>query len=230
MAQLELSVVLNLANFRTQLGKLAQASAAYYYPINLTIDKQAFKKQLAALSNIKTTLNINDSQIDAARARIGTLNKSLATLRRATSTPIEIKLKYVEVGKSSSAAAGQIGRAVSGRVRADQSVAGLDQKQLIAARNMLKEADVPVSGLGKSRSLDAYRKSIIDGMTNAGKESIAGLAQGLKDGQSVIGQAAKTVGDEGVRAIKDALGIASPSRVFKRIGEFSSRWIRTWFS
>jgi tape measure domain-containing protein len=221
MAQLELSVVLNLANFRTQLGKLAQASAAYYYPINLTIDKQAFKKQLAALSNIKTTLNINDSQVDAARTRIGTLNKSLATLRRATSTPIEIKLKYVEVGKSSSAAAGQIGRAVSGRVRADQSVAGLDQKQLIAARNMLKEADVPVSGLGKSRSLDAYRKSIIDGMANAGKESIAGLAQGLKDGQSVIGQAAKTVGDEGVRAIKDTLGIASPSRVFKRIGEFS---------
>jgi tape measure domain-containing protein len=221
MAQLELSVVLNLANFRTQLGKLAQASAAYYYPINLTIDKQAFKKQLAALSNIKTTLNINDSQVDAARTRIGTLNKSLATLRRATSTPIEIKLKYVEVGKSSSAAAGQIGRAVSGRVRADQSVAGLDQKQLIAARNMLKEADVPVSGLGKSRSLDAYRKSIIDGMANAGKESIAGLAQGLKDGQSVIGQAAKTVGDEGVRAIKDALGIASPSRVFKRIGEFA---------
>jgi tape measure domain-containing protein len=221
MAQLELSVVLNLANFRTQLGKLAQASAAYYYPINLTIDKQAFKKQLAALSNIKTTLNINDSQVDAARTRIGTLNKSLATLRRATSTPIEIKLKYVEVGKSSSAAAGQIGRAVSGRVRADQSVAGLDQKQLIAARNMLKEADVPVSGLGKSRSLDAYRKSIIDGMANAGKESIAGLAQGLKDGRSVIGQAAKTVGDEGVRAIKDALGIASPSRVFKRIGEFA---------
>jgi tape measure domain-containing protein len=221
MAQLELSVVLNLANFRTQLGKLAQASAAYYYPIKLTIDKQAFKRQLAALSNIKTTLNINDSQVDAARTRIGTLNKSLATLRRATSTPIEIKLKYVEVGKSSSAAAGQIGRAVSGRVRADQSVAGLDQKQLIAARNMLKEADVPVSGLGKSRSLDAYRKSIIDGMANAGKESIAGLAQGLKDGQSVIGQAAKTVGDEGVRAIKDALGIASPSRVFKRIGEFA---------
>jgi hypothetical protein len=27
---------------------------------------------------------------------------------------------------------------------ADQSVAGLDQKQLIAARNMLREADLPV--------------------------------------------------------------------------------------
>jgi tape measure domain-containing protein len=219
--ELRLNVTLDLAAFRTQLGKLAQTSASHFDPVKLTIDQRNFKLQLAQLSKIKPVINIDDSQLDAARTRIGTLNKSLATLRRATSTPIEIKLKYVEVGKSSSAAAGQIGRAVPGRVRADQSVAGLDQKQLIAARNMLKEADVPVSGLGKSRSLDAYRKSIIDGMANAGKESIAGLAQGLKDGQSVIGQAAKTVGDEGVRAIKDALGIASPSRVFKRIGEFT---------
>jgi hypothetical protein len=56
-----------------------------YYPINLTIDKQAFKKQLTALGNIKPVIKIDDSQLDAARARISTLNKSLATLRRATS-------------------------------------------------------------------------------------------------------------------------------------------------
>ena len=220
--QLRLEVSLNLAGFRNEVRKLTQIAQSEFNPLlKVNVDTRDYRAQLKALERIKPVIKIEDSQIDAARARIGTLNKSLATLRRATSTPIEIKLKYVEVGKSSSAAAGQIGRAVSGRVRADQSVAGLDQKQLIAARNMLKEADVPVSGLGKSRSLDAYRKSIIDGMANAGKESIAGLAQGLKDGQSVIGQAAKTVGDEGVRAIKDTLGIASPSRVFKRIGEFS---------
>jgi tape measure domain-containing protein len=220
--QLRLEVSLNLAGFRNEVRKLTQIAQSEFNPLlKVNVDTRDYRAQLKALERIKPVIKIEDSQIDAARARIGTLNKSLATLRRATSTPIEIKLKYVEVGKSSSAAAGQIGRAVSGRVRADQSVAGLDQKQLIAARNMLKAADVPVSGLGKSRSLEAYRKSIIDGMTNAGKESIAGLAQGLKDGQSAIGQAAKTVGDEGVRAIKDTLGIASPSRVFKQIGEFS---------
>jgi tape measure domain-containing protein len=220
--QLRLEVSLNLAGFRNEVRKLTQIAQSEFNPLlKVNVDTRDYRAQLKALERIKPVIKIEDSQIDAARARIGTLNKSLATLRRATSTPIEIKLKYVEVGKSSSAAAGQIGRAVSGRVRADQSVAALNQKQAIAARNMLKAADVPVSGLGKSRSLDAYRKSIIDGMANAGKESIAGLAQGLKDGQSVIGQAAKTVGDEGVRAIKDALGIASPSRVFKRIGEFA---------
>jgi tape measure domain-containing protein len=221
MAQLELSVVLNLANFRTQLGKLAQASAAYYYPINLTIDKQAFKKQLAALGNIKTTLNINDSQIDAARARIGTLNKSLATLRRATSTPIEIKLKYVEVGKPSSAAAGQIGRAVSGGVRGGQAVESFSYKQLQATRQMMQAAKMPVGSLGGGRSVEAYLNSIVEGFKNASEESINGLASGLKSGNSEIATAAKKVGEAGVRAIKDSLGIASPSRVFKQIGEFS---------
>ena len=221
MAQLELSVVLNLANFRTQLGKLAQASAAYYYPINLTIDKQAFRKQLAALGNIKPVIKIEDSQLDGARTRIATLNKSLATLRRATSTPIEIKLKYVEVGKPPSAAAGQIGRAVSGRIRADEAVAGLDQRQAVAARNMLKAANVPVSGLGKGRSLEAYQKSIVEGMTKAGDQAIAGLTAGLKDGKSEVAQAAKLVGEGGLRALKDFWGIASPSRVFNQIGEFA---------
>jgi len=221
MAQLELSVVLNLANFRTQLGKLAQASAAYHYPVNLTIDKQAFKKQLAALGNIKPVIKINDSQLDGARARIATLNKSLATLRRATSTPIEIKLKYVEVGKPSSAAAGQIGKTVSGRIRADQAVAELNREQAMAARNMLKAANVPVGGLGTGRSLEAYRKSIVEGMTKAGEQSIAGLTAGFKDGESKVAQAAKGVGEGGLRALKDFWGIASPSRVFKQIGEFA---------
>jgi tape measure domain-containing protein len=221
MAQLELSVVLNLANFRTQLGKLAQASAAYYYPINLTIDKQAFKKQLTALGNIKPVIKIDDSQLDAARARVGTLNKSLATLRRATSTPIEIKLKYTEIGKPPSAAAGQIGRAVSGGIRGGQAVEGFNYKQLQATRQMMQAAKMPVGSLGGGRSVEAYLQSIVEGFKNASEQSINGLASGLKEGNSEIANAAKKVGEAGVRAIKDSLGIASPSRVFKQIGEFS---------
>lgn len=222
MAQLELSVVLNLANFRTQLGKLAQASAAYYYPVNLTIDQRAFRRQLTALGNIKPVIKINDSQIEGARERVGKLNKSLATLRKATATPIEIKLKYVEIGKPPSAASSQIGRAVSGRVRAEETVAQLKTRgDLVAARNMMKAANIPVGALGVSRSLDAYRKSLVEGMEKAGDESVAGLAQGLKNGESEVAQAAKKVAEGGLRAIKDFYGIASPSRVFKQIGEFA---------
>ena len=223
MAQLELSVVLNLANFRTQLGKLAQASAAYYYPVNLTIDKQAFKKQLVALGNIKPVIKIDDSQLDGARARITTLNKSLATLRRATATPIEIKLKYVEVGKPASAAAGQIGRAVSGGVRGSQALEGVGRSELLNIRKMMSEAGM---ALGKITSLSKataseLRASIVPAFTNSGEQAINGLAIGLKDSSSKIGKIAAKVGTGAVNGIKVALGIASPSRVFKQIGKFS---------
>jgi tape measure domain-containing protein len=220
--QLRLEVSLNLAGFRNEVRKLTQVAQSEFNPLlTVKVNTQDYRAQLKALEKIKPVIKIEDSQIDAARARIGTLNKSLATLRRATSTPIEIKLKYVEVGKPPSAAAGQIGRAVSGRIRADEAVAGLNQKQAVAARNMLKAANVPVSGLGKGRSLEAYQKSIVEGMTKAGDQAIAGLTAGLKDGKSEVAQAAKLVGEGGLRALKDFWGIASPSRVFRQIGEFA---------
>jgi tape measure domain-containing protein len=220
--ELRLEVSLNLAGFRNEVRKLTQVAQNEFNPLlQVRLDTRDFRAQLKALEKIKPILQVNDSQLVAARARVGTLNKSLATLRRATSTPIEIKLKYVEVGKPPSAAAGQIGRAVSGGIRADQSVAELNRAQAVAARSMMKAANMPVGALGTGRSLEAYKKSIVEGMTNAGKESINGLASGLKEGNSEIATAAKKVGEAGVRAIKDTLGIASPSRVFKQIGEFS---------
>lgn len=219
--KLQLDVTLNLAAFRKDLGKVAQAAAAYYYPVNLLINKKNFEAQLKVLSKIKPVINIEDSQLIGARARIATLNKSLATLRRATATPIEIKIKYTEVGKPPSGATAQIGKAVSGGIKAEQALQGLSYKQAQAARQMMVAASIPVGALGKNRSMEAYMKSLTEGMKNAGEESIAGLAQGLKDGKSAVGQAAKNVGESGLRALKDFWGIASPSRVFKQIGEFA---------
>ena len=77
-----------------------------------------------------------------------------------------------------------------------------------------------MGNLAKATS-EEYRKSIVQGFTNSGQEAINGFAAGLKDASSKIGAIAAKVGEEGVRGIKDALGIASPSRVFKQIGEFS---------
>lgn len=219
--KLQLDVTLNLAAFRKDLGKVAQTAAAYYYPVNLLINKKNFEAQLKALSKIKPVINIEDSQLIGARARIATLNKSLATLRRATATPIEIKIKYTEVGRPPSGTTAQIGKAVSGGIRADQALQGLSYKQAQAARQMMVAASMPVGALGKNRSMEAYMKSLTEGMKNAGEESIAGLANGLKDGKSAVGQAAKGVGESGLRALKDFWGIASPSRVFKQIGEFA---------
>ena len=221
--ELRLNVTLDLASFRSQLGKLAQTAAAYYYPVNLIIDKKNFEAQLKALGKIKPVININDDKLIAARTRIGTLNKSLATLRRATATPIEIKVKYVEVGKPPAGGTAEIGRAVSGGVRGSQAIEGFSKQQLQNTRKMMVTAGMAVGQMGNlaKATSEEYRKSIVQGFTNSGQEAINGFAAGLKDASSKIGAIAAKVGEEGVRGIKDALGIASPSRVFKQIGEFS---------
>jgi tape measure domain-containing protein len=221
MAQLELSVVLNLANFRTQLGKLAQASAAYYYPINLTIDKQAFKKQLTALGNIKPVIKIDDSQLDAARARISTLNKSLATLRRATSAAIEIKVKYKEEGRPA-AGTGAVGRAITGRAGGEEALANKSRGELQKLYGLFREANLRVGELSKSlgkSSAEEIRQSLVPAFSDSGEEAVNGLAIGLKDPSSKISKAAKRLTVITIQDVKKGFGIASPSRVFKEIGK-----------
>ena len=221
--ELRLNVTLDLAAFRGQLDKLAQEAGARYFGVKLSIDGTDFRKQLKNLEKIKPVITINDSQLIAARERIGTLNKSLATLRRATATPIEIKIKYVEVGKPPSGGTAQIGKAVSGGVRGSQAIEGFSRSQLQSTRKAMVGAGMSVGEMGNlaKASTDEYKKSIIQGFTNSGQEAINGLAAGLKDSSSKIAQAASKVGEQGVRGIKDALGIASPSKVFRQIGEFS---------
>jgi tape measure domain-containing protein len=222
--QLRLEVSLNLAGFRNEVRKLTQIAQSEFNPLlKVDVDTRDYRAQLKALERIKPVIKIEDSQLDAARARIGTLNKSLATLRRATSTPIEIKLKYTEIGKPPSTAAGQVGRAVSGGVRGSQALEGANRSELLNIRKMMSEAGM---ALGKITSLSKataseLRNSIIPAFTNSGEEAVNGLAAGLKDSSSKIGKIAAKVGVEAVNGIKGALGIASPSRVFKQIGEFS---------
>jgi tape measure domain-containing protein len=221
MAQLELSVVLNLANFRTQLGKLAQASAAYYYPVNLTIDKQAFKKQLAALGNIKPVIKIEDSQLDGARARIATLNKSLATLRRATSTAIEIKVKYKEEGRPA-AGTGAVGRAITGRAAGEEALANKSRGELQKVYGLFREANLRVGELSKSltkSSAEEIRRSLVPAFSDSGEEAVNGLAMELKDPSSKVSKAAKRLTVITIQDVKKGFGIASPSRVFKEIGK-----------
>jgi len=111
-AELRLKVGLDLAFFKQQLADLGSAAAGYRLPVTVQFKPKSIQDELKKLNKINATIKIDDSQIDAARSRVGTLNKSLATLRKATATPIEIRLKYVEVDKP--AAANQINRAVSG--------------------------------------------------------------------------------------------------------------------
>ena len=221
--ELRLNVTLDLAAFRAQLTLLAIEAGAHNFGVKLSIDETDFKKQLKNLEKIEPVLKINDAQIIAAKDRVQTLNSRLSALRKATATPIEIKVKYVEVGKPPSGASEQIGRAVSGGVRGSQAIEGFTRPQLQNTRKAMLAAGMSVGEMGNlaKASTDDFKKSIIPAFTNSAQEAVNGFAAGLKNASSKIAQAAANIGEEGVRGIKDALGIASPSKVFQQIGEFS---------
>ena len=220
MAQLELSVVLNLANFRTQLGKLAQASAAYYYPINLTIDQKAFKRQLAALGNIKTTLKINDSQLDSARERIGRLNKSLATLRRATSTPIVIETRYKATGDVP-AARTPAKKAVATAVKGQDLVDTASYSELQKLYKFANAAGLQFEQLkrGAASSTADLRRVLGPAFREIGSNVLAGIKTGLANADSELAKIAQGMGSGLISKTKNALGIKSPSRPFMEIGK-----------
>jgi hypothetical protein len=56
----------------------------------------------------------------------------------------------------------------------------------------------------------------------AGKDMMKGLADGIKDGASAVITAATNTAKDAVKAVKSALGIASPSKVFAGIGAQTS--------
>jgi tape measure domain-containing protein len=82
--ELRLDVRLNLATFRTDLGRAAQAAASYYYPINLLINKQNLTKQLTAigrsLGTTKYNIDLNDTSVELAAGKIDKLAASLKKL------------------------------------------------------------------------------------------------------------------------------------------------------
>ena len=223
-AELRLGVSFDLVYFRQQLGKLSQIAASEFSgKVKLSIDKRDFQRQMAGLTK-ELRINVNDSQIVGARANLGQLNRSLATLRRAVAAPIEIKIKYTEQGKPPAGFGGTASRAVTGRLAGAQAVEGLSRGQLQAVYGLFREANLAVGqlskGLARSTS-EEIRAALVPAFSDSGEEAVNGLANGLKGGSSKVGRAAAKLGEDTLRSIKDVLGIASPSREFRKVGEDS---------
>ena len=219
--ELRLNVTLDLAAFRTQLGRLAQASAAYYYPVNLQINKKNFEAQLEALAKIKPVIQINDSQIQGAKDRLTTLNRSLATLRRATSTPIEIKVKYKEEGRPTSGT-GAVGRAITGRAAGQEALENKSRAELQKIYGLFREANLRVSELSKGlkkSSENEIRDALVPAFSDSGEEAVNGLAIGLKDPSSKVSKAAERLAKGTIQDIKKVFGIASPAKTGIEIGK-----------
>jgi tape measure domain-containing protein len=74
-------------------------------------------------------------------------------------------------------------------------------------------------GLIDDKTLAATRAQMVAALGSIGKDSIAGLLNGLKSGDADIQAAAQMLGSNLITSFKTVLGIASPSKEFKKLGE-----------
>ncbi|MCM3071735.1 terminase [Staphylococcus equorum] len=73
-------------------------------------------------------------------------------------------------------------------------------------------------------------KSFVGDMMDAGGDLINGLIDGIKNGAKAVADAARSVANKAVAAAKSALGIHSPSRVFRGIGGFMMKGMENGIS
>lgn len=225
-AELKLRVGLDLAFFRQQISTIGTQLSGQPLQLNIQLNKKSIADQYRLLdryfSRKSLAIKLNDSQVIAARKNLGTLNQSLATFRRAVATPIEIKVKYKEEGKPPVGIGGTASRAITGRVAGTQALEGKNRAELQKIYGLFREANLRVGklskGLAKS-SAEEIRNALIPAFSDSGEEAVNGLAAGLKNGSSKIAKAAARLASDTIQVVKDVFGIASPSKVFKAIGE-----------
>jgi len=217
-AELKLRVSLDLAFFRQQLAGLGPAAAGYSVPINVKFDRRSVQNELNALgrnvSQRKYRLEVA-TNIKAEIKNAGTLAKALRGLDNAVQTSKGI----------ASRATGGVGGATVDASKIQTLINRATKAPLEALYKGMAKANIPMAEVGKS-TVSSLRASIISGVPAISKDIALGLANGLNP-------KLKENGGKGARlfidSFKDAAGIASPSKIFKKLGKFSADGLEIGF-
>jgi tape measure domain-containing protein len=217
-AELQLKVSLDLAFFRQQLSGLGQAAAGYNVPINVKFDRRSVQNELNALGRnisqrtyrLEVATNIKEEIKNA-----GTLAKALRGLDNAVQS---------NKGIANRAAGGVAGAAVdAGKIQA--LIGRATKPALQALYNEMSRANIPMAAVGKG-TVANLRNAILSGVPQLTTDLARGISNGLNPQMKESGaQGAKLFVD----AFKNATGIASPSKVFKALGEFSADGLEIGF-
>ncbi len=217
-AELKLKVSLDLAFFRQQLSGLGQAAAGYNVPINIKFDRRSVQNELNALgrniSQRKYRLEVA-TNISAEIKNAGTLAKALRGLDNAIQK---------NKGIANRAASGVTGGAIdAGKIQTLVNKA--TKPALQALYSEMSKAGIPMAAVG-TETVKNLRNAILSGVPQLTTDLARGISSGLNPQMKASGsKGAKLFID----AWKDAAGIASPSKVFKALGEFSADGLEIGF-
>lgn len=211
--QLKLQATLDLEFLRAQVASLGKSLKTGSVSVVATLDTKQLQKDITKLGK-EVRINVNDSQVEGARLRLAKLNQSLATFRRATATPLEIKVRYVQEGQS------PVGLATQRRGTFRQRLETVNPAEIKRLYRAAAQAGIVAFDEATSRN----KAKIVTSLTGAGEDAVAGLLNGVTSRKAALKTAAKSLGDDFIRALKANLDIASPSKrsrdeIGKPIGE-----------
>ena len=207
-ADLKLRVSLDLAFFRQQLSGLGQAAAGYNLPINVRFDRRAIQNELNALG-----ANIRRRRYDL---EVNT-NLSAEILK---AQKLAEALRNLPSGGGSSGASGVVQKGFT-----QKALRQLDREQI----QRLYRAAADAGFLAFQEGIANNQRNIARELSQVGQDSIAGLLNGLQSGDEKIRAAAADLGIGLIRAIKETLGIASPSKETGKLGKFAAEGFEKGF-
>jgi tape measure domain-containing protein len=199
-AELQLKVSLDLAFFRQQLSGLGQAAAGYNVPINVKFDRRSVQNELNALGRNISQRTYRLEVATNISAEIESA-KRLAKLLR-------------EMPAGSKGVAG-----TSARGLGQKAFLGIEPNEI----KRLYKAAADAGLVSFNESIANNKRKIASELGSVGKDSVAGLLNGLTSQNTQLKQAAQSLGKDLLASVKNVLGIASPSREFKEIGEDSGK-------
>lgn len=205
-AELKLKVSLDLAYLQGQLATVGNKLAGQPLNISVKFDRRSVQNELNALGR----------------------NISQRTYRLEVATNIAAEIKNAEklarlLREMPSGARGSAG--VVSRGFGQKAFLGIAPEEI----KKLYKAAADAGLLSFNEGIANNKKKIASELGAVGKDSIQGLLNGMKSKDSSLQAAAKSLGKDLIQSVKNVLGIASPSREFKKIGEFSGEGLEAGF-
>jgi tape measure domain-containing protein len=217
-AGIQLEVGLDLAFFRNQLVGLQAVTTGTKLSFGVTFKRLDIQNELNALAtNIKKRNYFLEVKTNLATEikNAGTLAKALRGLDNAVQK---------NRGIANRAAGGAAGAtANAGRVEA--LINRATKPALQALYGEMSKASIPMADVGKG-TVDSLRKAILSGVPQLTSDLAQGISNGLDPKMKENGTSSAKLF---VDAFKSATGIASPSKVFKALGEFSADGLEIGF-
>ena len=208
-AELLLKVGLDLGHFRGQLNRLGSELAGQAINLNVKFNRSGIASELTALQRQLGNKTFRVEVATNLEAEIKNADRLVKALQR------------VQTAATGARGASPIGTGQLGRTAGQGGFSAAQIRSLFGAAIQ--------GGLLDERTLGRTRGQMVAALGSIGRDSIEGLLNGLNSGDAKLQAAAKSLGDSLIAALKDALGIASPSKETGKLGKFAAEGFEKGF-